>query len=92
LRGEDAGGKKDKAHPAQKPLAYSPACDTIVLRRRVLPRVQRYFAGGVRGRGKKARALLDSVGLLSKLGAPEEVFGNPKSERTKRFLERYTDS
>jgi polar amino acid transport system ATP-binding protein len=43
-----------------------------------------------------AREVSDKVifideGSIVERGAPEDVFGNPKSERTKRFLERYTD-
>ena len=41
-----------------------------------------------------ARAVADRVlfmdgGVVVEEGAPEEVFGNPKNERTKQFLERY---
>ena len=43
-----------------------------------------------------ARQVADTVlfmdeGAVVEYGAPDEVFGNPSSERTKRFLERYSD-
>ena len=42
-----------------------------------------------------ARDVSDQVlfmdnGLVAESGTPEEVFGNPKNERTKRFLEHYS--
>jgi len=42
-----------------------------------------------------ARDVSDQVlfmdqGVVAESGTPEEVFGNPKNERTKRFLERYS--
>ena len=30
-------------------------------------------------------------GCITEKGTPEEVFGNPKEERTRQFLSRYTN-
>ena len=42
-----------------------------------------------------AREVADRVifmddGVIVEQGSPEEVFGNPREERTKQFLTRYT--
>ena len=42
-----------------------------------------------------ANAVADRVifmdgGVVVESGAPDEVFGNPKCERTRRFLEQYS--
>jgi len=37
------------------------------------------------------RVIFMDGGVIVEEGAPEEVFGNPKNERTKVFLKRYTE-
>ncbi|MBR6259848.1 MAG: amino acid ABC transporter ATP-binding protein [Oscillospiraceae bacterium] len=37
-----------------------------------------------------SQVLFMDKGVVAECGTPEEVFGNPKNERTKQFLERYS--
>ena len=36
------------------------------------------------------KVLFMDAGVIVEAGPPEEVFGNPKHDRTKHFLERYS--
>ena len=42
-------------------------------------------------RDVSGRVIFMDDGCITEQGTPEEVFGNPKEERTRQFLSRYTN-